>query len=147
MRISALAMNQAQRTGLLAVFLLLAALFTSSCASYMYGYTQREAEDRFLLIGDSEEDFGHRRLSYLMGYSAPIGGFVEAHGFPDMTFESTIDNRAAIALYYVDQDEVFVFIERNWNPNSRYLLDHRRMLDLERVAYRELTGTSYENSI
>ena len=82
-----------------------------------------------------------------MGYSAPIGGFVETHGYPDMTFESTINNRAAIALYYVEQDEVFVFIERSWNPDSRFLLDHRSMLDVERDAYSELTGTVPAQSI
>lgn len=127
--------------------LLLATVLTTSCASYMYGYTQHDAENRFLLVGDTTEDFGRQRLGYLMGYSAPIGGFVEAHGYPDMTFESTIDDRAAIALYYVNQDEVFVFIEKNWNPDSRYLLDHRRMLDMERAAYAELAGITPDESI
>lgn len=129
------------------LLLTVAILLTSSCASYMYGYTQQEAENHFILVGDADNDFGRRRLGYLMGYSAPIGGFVETHGYPDMTFESTINNRAAIALYYVTQDEVFVFIERSWNPDSRFLLDHRRMLDVERDAYSELTGTLIEQSI
>ena len=127
--------------------LLLLILLTSSCASYMYGYTQSDAENRFLLIGDSDDDFGRKRLGYIMGYSTPIRGFVETHGFPDMTFESMINNRAAIALYYVGKDEVFVFVERDWNPDSRFLLDHRRMLDLERATYHELTGTRIEESV
>ncbi len=127
--------------------LLLLILLTASCASYMYGYTQSDAENRFLLIGDSVDDFGRKRLGYIMGYSTPIRGFVETHGYPDMTFESVINKRAAIALYYVGQDEVFVFIERDWNPDSRFLLDHRRMLDLERAAYNELSGTVLEESI
>lgn len=139
--------NRPHISAVLGMLVLASTLLTSSCASYMYGYTQQEAENRFILVGDTEDDFGRRRLGYLMGYSAPIGGFVETHGYPDMTFESTIDSRAAIALYYVAMDEVFVFIERNWNPDSRFLLDHRHMLDVERDAYSELTGTVLGQSI
>ena len=129
------------------LILLLAILLTSSCASYMYGYTQREAEDRFVLVGDTAEDFGRKRLSYLMGYSAPIEGFIETHGYPKMTYETMLKNRAAIALYYVEQDEVYVFVEQNWDPDSRYLLDHRHLNDEEFSAYEELTGKMISQSI
>ncbi len=130
------------------LILLLAIVLTmSSCASYMYGYTQREAENRFLLVGDAADNFGRQRLGYLMGYSTPIEGFIESHGYPEMTFETTVEKRAAIALYYVQQDEVYVFIEQNWSPDSRYLLEHRRMRDDERAAYEQLSGTLLGQSI
>ncbi|MEZ5540715.1 MAG: hypothetical protein R3F42_01580 [Pseudomonadota bacterium] len=64
-----------------------------------------------------------------------------------MTYETTINNRAALALYYVKPNEVYVFIEKNRNPDSRYLLDHRRRLDSERAAYAELSGTMSLDSI
>ena len=82
-----------------------------------------------------------------MGYSAPIEGFVETHGYPEMTFETVVKNRAAIALYYVEQDEVYVFIEQNWSPDSRYLLEHRHLRTEERAAYEELTGKMLGQSI
>ena len=127
--------------------LIAAVLLTASCASYMYGYTLTEAEDRFVLVGDDAEDYGRRRLGYVMGYSSPIEGFVETHGYPDMTYETTVNGRAAIALYYVLQDEVYVFMEQNWSPDSRFLLEHRSMSADERTAWEQLAGVILESSI
>lgn len=132
---------------LLHTLLLPAILLTASCASYMYGYTLVEAENRFVLVGDDKEDFGRKRLGYVMGHSSPIEGFVETHGYPDMTYETTLNNRAAIALYYVLQDEVYVFMEQNWQPDSRFLLEHRSMSTDERTAYEQLAGVILESSI
>ena len=122
-------------------------LLTASCASYMYGYTLADAEDRFILVGNDEDDFGRRRLGYVMGHSSPIEGFVLTHGYPDMTFESTLQGRAAIALYYVRSEEVYVFMEQNWQPDSRFLLEHREMSADERGIYQQLAGVTLEPSI
>ncbi len=122
------------------VLLLVFSLFLTSCSAYMYGYTEAAAEDRFILVGDEPEDFGRKRLSYVMGYSAPIRGFVKQHGLPDMTFETKIERRAAIVFYYVETSEVYVFVEENWNPDSRYLLEHRPMTAEEHGVYNELAG-------
>jgi len=83
----------------------------------------------------------------VMGHSSPIEGFVETHGYPDMTYETTLNNRDAIALYYVLQDEVYVFMEQNWMPDSRFLLEHRTMSADERAAYEQLAGVILESSI
>lgn len=122
------------------VLLLVFSLFLTSCSAYMYGYTEAAAEDRFILVGEDPEDFGRKRLSYVMGYSAPIRGFVKQHGLPDMTYETKIERRAAIVFYYVETNEVYVFVEENWNPDSRYLFEHRAMTVEEHAVYSELAG-------
>lgn len=121
--------------GLLAVL----AAVGNGCAVGMYGYTEDIAMDRYLLIDGEYVNFGYKRLTYIKAARKSVRSFMEATGNPDLIYEHREKTgRVALRLYYVEQDTVFVFLERSPAPDSMYIKEIRPITDAEWATYLEL---------
>ena len=76
-----------QRYSLFAL-LLLTLILGGGCSAYMYGYSDREARNRYLLAGEEAGGFGNRRIAYLEGYFPSIKAFVNQHGLPELIYQT-----------------------------------------------------------
>lgn len=109
------------------------------CSAAMHGYTQRNALDRYLLVDKATESFGYKRVTYIQGFRPPMKGFIENKGLPDFIYEFKNDEgREGVNLYYVGKNKVYIFVERDWRPDSMYLKDDRGLDEYELVKYRQL---------
>ena len=113
-------------------------LFTG-CASYMHGYTQREAENRYLLVDKNTDSFGYKRMEYNLGYNDSLKGFIEQNGYPDFIYEyENKGGRDSIKLYYVEKDVVYIYESNSWKADSLYLKEYRPLTEYEKATYQEL---------
>jgi lipopolysaccharide export LptBFGC system permease protein LptF len=111
----------------------------TGCASYMHGYTERKAMDRYLLVNEATESFGYKRMQYNMGYNRSLKGFIEEHGLPDFIFEyKNKKDRGGIKMFYAEKDIVYVYESHSWVANSLYLKKHRPLTDYEKATYEEI---------
>ena len=112
---------------------LVSLLFISSCttlnSAYKFGYYYNDVQNKYILLTENPENFGRSRLNSLLELCPSLKGFVQYHGYPDMTYEFVIENKAGIKLYYMDSSEVYIFqdLKDNFYPLSRYLKDHRKV--------------------
>jgi len=121
------------------LLLLFAVLLISGCASYMHGYTQDAALDRYLLVDESTNSFGYQRMKYATGYHGTLEGFVAENGFPDFIYEyETPQGHDAIRLYYAKQNTAYIYECSSWSPSSLYLKKQRRLSAYEKATYKEL---------
>jgi hypothetical protein len=114
----------------------------TGCSSFMHGYTKRQALDRYLLVDQAADSLGARRIRYIQGFRPPMRGFVESHGLPDFIYEFRENRREGVTLYYVRRDVAYVFIERDWRPDSIFLRDERALTDYEKMTFVELKRTN-----
>jgi len=120
----------------MAVFILM------GCSGYMYGYTERRAMHRYLMVNEVNENFGFKRMKYNMGYNSSLKGFVKEHGLPDFILEYKNEQRRnGIKMFYVKKDIVYAFEYRTWTPDSLYLKEHRPLTEYEKSTYEELIRT------
>ncbi len=105
----------------------------------MYGYTKREAFERYLLVDKETNSFSYRRLKYNQAHYDPLKGFVEKHGLPDFIYEFKNEiGRDGIKMFYMAKDVVYVFVKGSWSPGSMYLYEHRPLTEHEKLTYKEL---------
>ena len=134
----------------LIVAMLLAVLIisTSGCAGWRHGQTEREALHRYLLVRKDLKTFGYRRLKNIEDFRPPIKGFVEYHGPPDFLYEFKTDKgRPGLRFYYVQQNLVYVFHERNWRPSSMFFVQDRPLTSSETQIYTNLIEHPYDGIV
>ncbi len=89
----------------------LAALVLSSCVpvtqGWNAGWTERAAQDRIMLVRNSPETLGHRRLVYQSAAHPDLGTFLDSRGMPDFIAETSSDDRQYLILYYLDSRRAF----------------------------------------
>lgn len=111
----------------------------TSCASYMHGYTQRKAENRYLLVDRNTESFGYKRMEYNLSYNDSLEGFVKNNGYPDFIYEyENEEGRDSIRMYYVKKDIVYIYESNSWVADSLYLKKFRPLTEYEKATYQEL---------
>jgi hypothetical protein len=109
------------------------------CSAAMHGYTQRQALDRYLLVDKTTESFGYKRVTYIQGFRPPMKGFIENKGLPDFIYEfKNNEGREGVNLYYVEKNKVYIFVTRDWRPDSIYLKDDRGLNEYELATYKHL---------
>ena len=117
----------------------MALFILTGCSSYMLGYTEMRAMDRYLSVNKSTESFGFKRMKYNMGYNSSLKGFIEEHGLPDFIFEyKNKKGRNGIKMFYVKKDIAYVFESQSWMSNSLDLKEHRPLTEYEKLTYEEL---------
>ncbi len=86
-------------------FALFPLLFTA-CApvrkGWEAGWTERAAQDRIMLVRDTPETLGHRRLIHQAAVHPDLSTFLTARGWPDFIAETSSDDRQYMILYYLD---------------------------------------------
>ena len=111
----------------------------SGCSSYMHGYTSQRAMGKYLLVDKTTESFGYKRITYIEGFRPPMLGFIENKGLPDFIYEfKNEQGREGVNLYYVGRNVAYVFVTRDWRPDSMYLKEERALTDYEKATYRHL---------
>ena len=92
-------------------FLLLLTILLSSCApvrrGWDAGWSERAAKDRIMLVRQTPETLGHRRLVYQSAAHPDLGNFLEGKGLPDFIAETSSDDRQYLILYYLDSRRAF----------------------------------------
>lgn len=92
-------------------FLLLLTVFLSACVpvrrGWDAGWSERAAKDRIMLVRDSPETLGHRRLVYQSAAHPDLGNFLRGKGMPDFIAETSSDDRQYLILYYLDTRRAF----------------------------------------
>ncbi len=121
---------------LLPTLALVLSLALPGCASYMYGWTDHEARNQYLIVDDSRNSLGYRRLQYIQRYrGAAIRDFIAEKGAPNYILEYTEDRRDHMLLYYLDKEQAFHFRALSRNPHSMVLLQVRPLNDMERNRF------------
>lgn len=71
------------------------------------GWSERAAKDRIMLVRESPETLGHRRLVYQSAAHPDLGNFLKGKGMPDFIAETSSDDRQYLILYYLDTRRAF----------------------------------------
>lgn len=92
-------------------YLLLLPLLLTACvpvrSGWKRGWSEHSAHDRIMLVRDSPETLGHRRLVYQSSDHPDLGEFLGKRGFPDFIAETSTDDRQYLILYYLDSRRAF----------------------------------------
>jgi hypothetical protein len=99
-------------------------LLFCSCQAYKYGYTSREALNKYLPVTGDDSNFGDQRLGYNQSFhrNSALTGFLSCMGRPDYIYEYNEEKKRSIRLYYLKPDSVYCFQEpAKGKPNSIYL--------------------------
>jgi hypothetical protein len=122
------------------LILVLGSLLFASCAAWHYGYTQRDALNRYMLIKGNKDNFVDRRLRYHRDiHKYELRTFLQIKGNPAFIYEyRSAQKRDGIQLYYPARDSVYVFEAISKHSLHMSLLNVREMNDAERHLYVEL---------
>lgn len=92
-------------------YFLFLTLLLSSCApvrrGWDAGWSERAAKDRIMLVRETPETLGHRRLVYQTAAHPDLENFLKGKGLPDFIAETSTDDRQYLILYYLDSRRAF----------------------------------------
>lgn len=71
------------------------------------GWTEHAAQDRIMLVRDTPETLGHRRLVYQSAAHPDLSVFFKGRGFPDFIAETSSEDRQYLILYYLKSRHAF----------------------------------------
>jgi len=111
----------------------------TGCSAFMHGYTTNIALNRYLLVRKEPQTSGYRRLEYIQWYRSSIKDFIGYHGSPDFIYEfKAYNDRPGLRLYYTKKNLVYIFVERNWEPDSMFFVEQRPLTEFESQVYAQL---------
>jgi len=99
------------------LFLLLAACAPAR-RGWDAGWSERAAKDRIMLVRQTPETLGHRRLVHQSAAHPDLGDFLKGKGMPDFIAETSSDDRQYLILYYLDSRRAFACRTRR-HPGTR----------------------------
>jgi hypothetical protein len=124
----------------------LAALALSSCVpvsqGWNAGWTERAAQDRIMLVRNSPETLGHRRLVYQSAAHPDLGTFLESRGLPDFIAETSSEDRQYLILYYLDSKRAFACRTHRTTGSTIDFAGPYNMTDRETKVLRDLQRES-----
>ncbi|MCW1922152.1 hypothetical protein OKA05_06285 [Luteolibacter arcticus] len=124
----------------------LAALALSSCVpvsqGWNAGWTERAAQDRIMLVRNTPETLGHRRLVYQSAAHPDLGTFLESRGMPDFIAETSSDDRQYLILYYLETRRAFACRTRRSNGSTIDFAGPYQMTERETKTLRDLKSES-----
>jgi hypothetical protein len=122
------------------LLLLAASCMMSGCAAFMYGYTNRQAMNKYYLTqGDS---FGSKRLQYAEKFhnNTAFDAHIKKYGDPDFIYEYPVDKKhQGIKLFYLKQDSVYVFESKNSRCDCISLTQTALISPQEKSMYDQLS--------
>lgn len=107
-------------------------------------WSERAAHDRIMLVRESPETLGHRRLVYQSAAHPDLKKFLINSGDPDFIAETSSDDRQYLILYYLRSREAFAC--RTWRdrPDGIEFAGPYPMTDKETDLLKELRDRSEE---
>ena len=91
-------------------------LLLASCGDGRH-WTERAAQDRIMLVRQSPETLGHKRIAYQAAYHPDFAKFLESSGEPDFIAETSSDSRQYMILYYLDAKNAYAC--RSWRGSQQ----------------------------
>jgi hypothetical protein len=126
------------KLALLRTLVVAALLLSTGCAWLDYQETILHSGSRYLPVDAEAHNFGYQRLMINCRLREQVNGFVQSHGYPDFIFEYNKAEQNGIRLYYLQENQVYDFLERGANPNSAALLEQRALTSFEKAEIKEL---------
>ena len=127
-------------------FLLPACLLLVACGpvrrDWDAGWTERAAQDRIMLVRDTPETLGHRRLVYQSAAHPNLDVFLKERGLPDFIAETSSDDRQYLILYYLDSKNAFACRTRRGPGEAIDFAGPYTMTERETKVLRELQANS-----
>ncbi len=106
------------------------------------GWTERAAQDRIMLVRDTPETLGHRRLVYQSAAHPNLDVFLKERGLPDFIAETSSDDRQYLILYYLDSKNAFACRTRRGPGEAIDFAGPYTMTERETKVLRELQANS-----
>ncbi len=127
--------------------LALLALAAPSCMSrgpggWEAGWTERAAQDRIMLVRNTPETLGHRRLVYQSAAHPHLGEFLHREGFPDFIAETSSDDRQYLILYYLKSRSAFACRTRRTGNDEIQFAGPYTMTKSETAVLKQLQHNS-----
>jgi TPR repeat protein len=111
-------------------------IFLSACYPWMYGYTKPRAQNQYLKIDTTNNNFGSKRFSLIQKYyGSPIKTFVKQNGIPDYLYEFFEEGRDGFIFYYIPSNRACIFKKRSWRLDSIYLVQTRNINEVEKKRF------------
>ncbi len=125
----------------LSVAALMAVLTACNPKEYWeYKNTQMQSNAFHLPVDPVGQNLGYQRLMINCRYRDPLDKFVKENGFPDFINEYNVQALDGIRLYYLKDNVVYDFLERNYKPDSISLIEKRPLNGFEKAYIKELQG-------
>jgi hypothetical protein len=84
------------------------------------------------------KNLGYERLMINCRYREPLDKFVKENGLPDFINEYNVAARDGIRLYYLEDNMVYDFLEKDFTPDSIHLIDKRPLNSYEKAYIKEI---------
>ena len=126
------------KLALLRTLVVAALLLPTGCAWLDFQETKLYSGSRYLPVDAEAKNFGYQRLMINCRLREQVDDFVQSHGYPDFIFEYNKATRNGIRLYYLEENQVYEFLERGASPNSAALLEQRALTSFEKAEIKEL---------
>jgi hypothetical protein len=107
---------------------------------YDYKNTQMQSNAFHLPVDPIGKNLGYERLMINCRYREPLDKFVKERGIPDFINEYNVQARDGIRLYYLEENEVYDFLEQDYKPDSIRLLERRPLNGFEKAYIKEIQG-------
>jgi hypothetical protein len=108
------------------------------CAWLDYQETKLHSGSIYLPVDAEAQNFGYQRLMINCRLRDALNSFIETHGFPDFIYEYNKAAQNGIRLYYLDENQVYDFLESGSSSNSAKLVDQREPTSFEKAYLKEL---------
>ena len=96
--------------------LILVPLMFVSCGDGRH-WSERAAQDRIMLVRQSPETLGHKRIAYQAAAHPDFASFLNSSGEPDFIAETSSDSRQYMILYYLGSRHAFAC--RSWRGSRQ----------------------------
>lgn len=108
------------------------------CAWLDYQDSKLHSGSLYLPVDAETKNFGYERLMINCRLRESVDAFIQTHSFPDFIYEYNNAAYNGIRLFYLDENQVYDFLERGSNPNSAALVDQRPPTSFEKAYLKEL---------
>jgi hypothetical protein len=123
---------------ILRTFVVAVLFLPMGCAWLDYQETKLHSNALYLAVDPETNNFGYERLMINCRLRDSLNTFIETHGFPDFIYEYNQAALNGIRLFYLDENQVYDFLERGASPNSAELVEQRKPTSFEKAYLKEL---------
>ncbi len=103
-----------------------------------YKNTQMQSNAFHLPVDPVGKNLGYERLMINCRYREPLDKFVKERGMPDFINEYNVQALDGIRLYYLKDNVVYDFLEKNYKPDSIHLIEKRPLNGFEKAYIKEI---------
>ena len=122
----------------LRILIVAALCLATGCAWIDYQDTKYRSGSLYLAVNPATHNFGYQRLMINCRLRDPLNAFIETHGLPDFIYEYNKAAQDGIRLFYLDENQVYDFLESESSSSSIELVDQREPTSFEKAYLKEL---------